>query len=331
VVLTIKDNGCEFYRPIPEWINYLIELGYTWVDHNDTNKRRITLISMPCKSNAASFLALGVIRKELENEPTCRYNFLVNNIKILQERSEECLLIDKYGKKWKVSSVDPDNSISVADANYRKLVKRKGKFISNPNGILTSVLLKNYMSDWRIDGYAPVITNESIDRHIYDFFPYCTGVLDLTALHTSSDRTLFLSNVAGKSTTKKNELNNLLFAVNDTKISLSDLLTLNDDDCKIKRLNFCSVRNLDSFSYINSPEQVIADGTQAFLSALDKFKYSDIIGVISRDEPIVNLESALNKINELSRYYQVIDKSGYLDSMKSDVFSSITVKFMERR
>jgi len=331
VVLTIKDNGCEYYRPIPEWINYLIELGYTWMGQDDTNKRKITLISMPCKSNAASFLALGVIRKELENEPTCRYDFLVNNIQTLQKRGEKLLLIDKYGKKWKVSNINSDNSISVIDANYRKFVKRKGNFISNPNGILTSVLLKNYMSDWRIDGYAPVITNDSIDEHIYNFFPYCTGAIDSTALHSSSERTLFLSNVAGKSTTKKNENNNLLFAVGETELSLADLLTLNDDKCKNKRLNFCSVRNLDNFRYINSPEQVIADGSHAFLSALDRFEDSDIIGVISRDEPIVNLESALNKINELSRYYQIIDQSGYLDSMKSDVPSSISVKFMERR
>ncbi|MEH6463887.1 MAG: hypothetical protein V7771_08200 [Shewanella psychromarinicola] len=200
MVLTIKDYGCEYYRPIPEWINYLIKLSYTWMDHNDTNKRRITLITMPCESNAASFLALGVIRKELENEPTCRYNFLVNNIKTLQERSESFLLIDKYGKKLKIPSVNPDNSISVTDANYRKLAKRKGNFISNQNGMLTSFLLKNYMSDWRVDGYAPVITNYSIYRHIYDFFRVIVPV----ALNAACDRILLRDRTANRSPISRN-------------------------------------------------------------------------------------------------------------------------------
>jgi hypothetical protein len=45
------------WRPVPEWANFLIRLGYGWP--TKTGQRGIALVSMPCDSPAAYLIGLG--------------------------------------------------------------------------------------------------------------------------------------------------------------------------------------------------------------------------------------------------------------------------------
>lgn len=331
--MTFKENGDKYYRQIPVWVECMIRFGYYWTCNESAapvKKRRLALISMPCKSIAAPLIALGTVRRELEYGKVSHFDYLVNSIKSLQSVTKDIILVDQHGKKWKLSSINRDRSISVYDARYREYVKRKGKTVPNPNGIVTSVILEQYLSGWRIEGLPPVLTSKSIDSYIYRHLSGCSGVIEEANLQTSFEQTLLLSDAVGKSTQSRGELEDVWFSLNERKTSLSELLTLNGSNDKIQRLVFSSLRSFNNSSLTSTPAQVIADGSLSFLLALDRFRDSDVVGIISRDEQVANLDLVLDKLNELSRYYQVIDNIRQF-SIKDQFPLSVSARFMERR
>lgn len=333
VNMAFKENGDKYFRQMPAWVECMIRFGYRWTnDGNETpaRKRRLALISMPCKSVAAELVALGVLRRELEYGQVSNFDRLVNGIKYFQNITEDITLVDQHGKKWRFSKINSNRSISVYDAKYRQYVKIKGKTVPNPNGIVTSMILEQYLSGWRIDGLPPVLTSESIDSHFYNDIAGCTGLIEENNLQTSSEQTLLLSDSVSISTVSRRELDDVWFSLNERQASLSELLTLNESKDKIQRLVFSSLRSIGNSSFTRTPGQIIADGSHSFLLALDRFRDSDVVGVISRDEPPANIDSIFNKINELSRYYRKVNSLE--QSVVKDHFPlSIAVLFMERR
>lgn len=51
------------WQPVPSWADFLIRCGFAWANGGD--KRRISVISMPCESAGAGLVALGAIRRRL--------------------------------------------------------------------------------------------------------------------------------------------------------------------------------------------------------------------------------------------------------------------------
>lgn len=331
--ITFKENAHTTYCQIPSWVEGMIQFGYRWT--NDENidfvkKRRLSIISMPCKSVAAPLVALGALRKELEYGHVSNFDQLVSSISSVRHSTEDIILVDQYGKKWKLLKVNCDRSISVYDAKYRKYIKRQGKTVPNPNGIVSSVILEQYLYGWRIEGLPPVLSYNALDSYFYNNLMDCHGLINESSLQTSLDKTLLLSDTVSQSAQVRRELDDVLFSYAEREVSLSELLTVNRSNNKIQRLVFSGSRSLNNTNFTNVPSQVIADGTHCFLLALERFRNSDVIGVISRDEPIDNIEVISNKMNELSRYYQVID--GFEHSFMNINFPlSICMRFLERR
>lgn len=313
------------YDYIPVWVKSMIRLGYEWSRDRSPWKGRVCFVSMPCKSVAAAFIVLGALRKDLEKkdanninghfESLCRARDAFYNS---PEIYDGCVR-DKRNKKWKFFYRE-DGSLFVEDANYKKVVKRKGRMVQNPNGPVRQLITKDAATDWRLDGDAVIEIKEAsagLNKTDYKKIPGCTGLIDDNNLRKSYKGLLFVGDGKEKDSIYMRNIYDVKFGDNGQQISLGDLLTLHPSSNGVTRANFCNHSKVESQS--KDHYLVVADGHSAILKALTHFSNSDIIGVYSRDDAIDGLMTIANRLGEIGRYYSRLEDSEFSGNFPSCV------------
>jgi hypothetical protein len=294
-------------------------------------RRRIGVISMPCRSVCAGLISLGAIRRDLEREEanyiSGHYEALhrAANTSLQSSETSQVLVVDKNEKKW-IFSEAMDGLIKVNDASYKTMVKRKGKLIPNPNGPTSTCITKANATDWRLEGF-PVVESQDFDADLieadYSFIPGCEGGIHTPNLSRSYGGVLLVGAAEGKDSEYVKSLQATKIGQEERLISLADLLTLHPGRAEIQRVDFCSQQNLEIKK--GSYHLVIADGALAFHRAVQCFKDSDIVGVVSRDEPADNIISVAAKLDDLERFYNPIEECHEFGSLNG----VIGVRMME--
>lgn len=316
------------YVSVPSWVNTLIKFGYHWDNAKDiSGKRKIGIVTTPCESTSASFIALGLLRKYLEVESAndCDFQF-----RLLQEASEsfsnktsanaeDGCVHDHLGKKWLFScEQDIPWTITVYDALYKAKVKRKGKYIDNPGGPCKCFIHKGNASQWRLPWQHVIHTNDdkhSLQRSIYqDLFPYFGNEILESNLARSYSGLLMVGDGLSANTAYMKKLRSIAFNHNGVWLSLPDLLTIEQTKNSVARMKFETTQRLNDMA--SDHITVVADGARAFMASVSKFKKSDVIGIISRDEPEDNLESVNELLATMKRYYTATEPK-FIISLKA--------------
>jgi len=319
---------------LPQWADGLIQLGYNWSRGRAPWKRRIGVISMPCSSVGAPLIALGAVRKDLERdnanniyghfESLCR----ARDVYLADKSNSKGVVIDSSTpkhKKWKFFG-GSSSEISVIDSSYKEEVRRKGVLVPNPNGPCKRFITEGNSRCWKFEGEQVVETSDlqsQILKEDYSGFPWAEEAIKDVNLSRSYSGLLLVGDGEGFETKYMQEVYSIKFIKGEQSVSLGKLLTLHPKGSDISRLVFSNHKAIEY--YKGSHYLVIADGGSSFLKALSCFKESDVLGVISRDEPTQTLESIASKLAEIRRYYRDTDAEWH----SYDAPPSISSLFME--
>jgi hypothetical protein len=320
------------YKEVPKWVLAMFRLGHTWERERAPWKRRIGVVSMPCKSIAAPIVALGALIRDLERvnanninghfDSLCRARngYLENSV------TSDINVIDSRGGKFNFCGSVGDENITVFNSNYKEHVRRKGRLIPNPNGPCKSFITLDNASLWKLEG-EPIIESKNVDTMLdikgYQLIHgYGRSILNEN-LQRSYTGLLLIGDGEGRDTEYMQRIYGAKFQINEHQLSLGNLLTLHPTANEVTRIAFCNNRKIVP----NGKEHylVIADSASAFTKALSNYKFSDVLGVYSRDEPNENLVNIGNVLGELSRYY-----TGPKDCIPNEYLpNSITAWFLE--
>lgn len=322
------------YEKIPQWVNNLLAFGYEWKGSSITGKRRIAVISMPCESLGAPLIAIGAIRKDLEdknaNNLQGHFEYLIrtrNNL--TAEEKNNCILLDEAGKKWKFSDDYSPETISLIQANYSNFVLRKGRQIANPVGPVSRTVYPSLAKSIRLNTDSKVeecTVGRQLSEEDYNLLTQFAGTIVKENLSRSFSGVLLIGKAFGKDSKYSANLYDTYFYGREHIVSLGTLLTYHHNrDRPISRLSFCNFGDVERQS--QEHYLVIADGSRAFCSALQYFRHSDIIGVCSRDEPMLSLASLEDQLTSMTRHYGENTDSQLLQFATK----SISIRICEKR
>lgn len=317
------------YSEVPQWVRTMINFGYTWKKDTSRKGRKVALISTPCKSPSAALITLGSIRGDLEkpdaNLAVGYFEFLKGRLQRLLELDQDVFLINEYGHKWILSSIESDEFIRVLDSGYRNYVKRNGKKIKNPNGRSESFIGAHNAKKWRILGDPLVESIGELDSTIYNLIVDDAGEIFEKNLKSSWLNTLYVGKASGVDTEYWKYLESISFKTENVSANLIELLTMTPDKSSLKRIRYSTAANVSESNYGCS--LIIADGVKAFLNSIDSQRQSDVIGVISRDEDPGAIQSVVTKLSDMNRYYVSYENK----KMSSAFPPTIACKLFERR
>lgn len=314
--MSLEYTECEkTFHTVPRWVNSLIQYGYYWGLSSPDQKRRIGVVTTPCESTSAGLIALGLLRRGLENDSAndrdFHFDLLLKACRhSLAKRShgdkKTDFVFDHKGKKWLFSDEQTSSEmISVYDASYKETIKRKNKVIPNPNGPCFSTIHRGNSSQWRLESQHVVETcdaTRSLSMSVYqDIFPYFENEIIEDNLATSYSGTLMVGGGLSAKSDYMKKLRSVGFRLNGITHSLPELLTIEQAKNSVSRMRFDTTQRLEKVSCESST--VIADGSKAFMSSISRFRDSDVIGVISRDEPTQNIEDISELLASMKRYY----------------------------
>lgn len=311
----------ELYDEVPHWVAAGLSIGYKW---ELGGTRRIALLSMPCDSEIAGFLALGALRKDLERSTA---NYLDTHFDLLVKR---CLKRDSLRKSnensdWDIRHVDGTywhfveydseaDAIVVKNAKHREHLKRKGKRISNPHGICNRFLMRGSALEWQLRGFPvpqSMKSAKSLNYLDYQSIPFTNGDILKENLSCSYEGLVLVGSGAARDSKYMQKFDSTGFYIDERRLSLGDLLTLHQESQNIARLRFLNERKED-VNELYPASLVIADGINAFLNASEWFIDCDIIGVCSRESTTEAIMQLKDFLNDKARYYKDIDTSQFL-------------------
>lgn len=327
----------ELYDEIPHWVAAGLSIGYRW-EFGVT--RRIALLSMPCDSEIAGFLALGALRKDLERSTA---NYLDTHFDLLVKR---CLKRDSLRKSnensdwdirhvdgtyWHFVEYDPKaDAIVVKNAKHREHLKRKGKRISNPHGVCNRFLMRGSALEWQLHGFpVPQSIKSAKPMNFLDYqnIPFTSGDILKENLSCSYEGLVLVGSGTAHDSKYMQKFDSTGFYIDKRRLSLGDLLTLNQESQNITRLRFLNERK-EYVDELYPASLVIADGINAFLNASEWFIDCDIIGVCSRESTTEAIMRLKDFLNDKARYYKDIDTSQFLiDKAPSGMF----LRVMQRK
>lgn len=327
----------ELCDEIPQWVAAGLSIGYRW---EQGESRRIALLSMPCDSEIAGFLALGALRKDLERSTA---NYLDTHFDLLVKK---CLKFDSSQKSnlnsdwdirhvdgtyWHFVEYDPNSdAIIVKNAKHRELVKRKGKRIHNPHGICNRYLMRSSALEWQLRGFPMPQSKKSaksLNYFDYQNIPFTNGDILKENLSCSYEGLVLVGSGAARDSQYMQKFYSTGFYIDERRLSIGDLLTLHQESQNITRLRFHNERK-EAVDELYPASLVIADGISAFLNASEWFSDCDIIGVCSRDSTSEAIMQLKDFINDKARYYKDIDTSQHLLDKAPD---GMLLRIMQRR
>jgi hypothetical protein len=301
------------WRPVPEWANFLIRLGYGWP--TTTGQRRIALVSMPCDSPAAYLVGLGSLIRDLGSPAATNvsghYDALLRHARQYLNHCRSCesrcfpdlkgcgyaaeasgRLRDKNGKVYEISPW--------TDFKSKKLV------VAIPNG--TWQVWPQRALDLQTKGQPPARLAHPAGALAQEpYIAIVPGTEIVPANLRESYSGICVAGRRGGEAASREVCASIRFLTGNIEYALPQLLTIQgwSDAAGISRMNFFNIRTDRVDSEALSPALAVADGDASFLKVLThpEFQNADIIGVMHRTIDRERLDAVGHKIASLRQWY----------------------------
>jgi hypothetical protein len=309
------------WKPIPQWVDYLIRLGMGWPS-NVSGRRRIALVSMPCDSPAAGLIALGSIIRDLGN---LNANDIDGHFDHLLRYSQQYLENCRFcGPNCKPDITRCGYIERATGRLYSPLYPRKPFIISDKTDLKKRKLAwhysfgrgksgvqfpnPKYAKNWYIDGHPPVQLDSLRGQLLAS--PYSHLIKDATILSQnlclSWSGLCLAGRVRGEAATREIYAS-IRFRNGIDEHSLTDLLTVHGWSHResISRMIFFNPRTDQLDRRCSPPALVVADGDTCLLKVLiyTEFQRSDVLGVIHRTIERDSLEAIGSRMIGLRQWY----------------------------
>jgi hypothetical protein len=281
------------WQDIPQWANFLMTFGYWWPQRGSVN-RRIALISMPCDSAAAGLVALGAMRKFLEDPDA---NDISLHLQRIRNEPNRELLHRNHGR-MKFRFDGDFNGLPVIIQISQPRNDRR------PNNTRITFHPKDVR--FQDEPFVEVINgNELSYGTIYRGLVNQGGdILETNLLKTYSGVCL-AGRIMGENKTH-DIMSGIQFSSGALSVGLDQLLSVHDwSREKISRVSFFNSRTKKRDRETAPPSLVVADGDRAFLTVIDHnlFSQSNIIAIIDRTVERDRLEPISQTMPSKSQWY----------------------------
>jgi hypothetical protein len=303
------------WKPIPQWVDFLIRLGFSWPSAVG-GQRRIALVSMPCDSSAAYFIALGALIRDLgHRDATDVFGHYKALLRFARQYLDDCkscevrcqpetkrcgyageaagLLRDKNRKQYLVSQCTDFRT------NSLKVEIKNGVWQVGPKRAL----------DLQIEGQPRARLADSAGALSAE--PYRALLPEAPVVETNLRESYSGLCLAGRATGKaasQKVCAAIRFQNGASEHTLPQLLTIQGwtEQINISRMSFFNCRTEQLDSYALPPALVVADGDTSFLKVLGRkeFQHSDVIGAYDRCIERERLEALAGKLASLRQWYR---------------------------
>lgn len=324
--MQISEDSGKSWHDIPDWVNFFLKQGEDWVANLGTRGRTIRIISMPCRSHAASLITLGAVSRCLcEQEATDRSRHLDNlfsyakqylhhckacRFKPCNPKTANCGYISEATGKIRLSSRQVNNRYISEKTDFINRI-----FVYQQGAVTVSTFIDSpRLLDFYPEHGIPLsegIKGDALDATGYvDIFPDIIPIND--NLSTSFSGLCLAGTPRGRAEAKRFYSN---FLFKRTKInSLVNFLPINgwSERLKVSRLVYLNTHGGMDYSHQpNNPYLVIADGASAFMKILNEkhLENSDIIAVVTRDGKGESDKLLHATLEGLSQWYQSTESS----------------------
>lgn len=319
MLLEFSEGKCG-WKPVPNWVSFLLHFGYNWPTKIPV-QRRIAILSMPCDSAAAGLITLGAMVRDLGNPQA---NEKDGHARRLAEHATQylqhcrtctlepcaptvrgCGLIHRSDGILK--SIQPDY------AHLRYAITKLGPdsdcpFWLRPNfrgGNMCPTVEE--LKEFFINGESPPEIHLSAAG--LSGARYNSLLQNPTIVPENLRRSfggLCMAGRAGGENLTKQTCGNLRFRNDCGEFSLGETLTISGWSAEVvSRVSFFNPRTgrLDRNTVL--PSLVVADGDTSFLKAASKaeFQQSDIIGIIDQTLERDRLEAVGLKLAHFAQWY----------------------------
>ena len=303
------------WRPAPKWVEFLVRFGYGWRDQ-ESNQRRIAVVSMPCDSPAAGLIVLGALVRDLG-------------------RTEATNLTGHYHALLQYAS-QYLRACAICDVRCRPELKRCG-YVAEASGLLRHSQRKGPFQITAIkdSGALGIVTRH--DGGTWQFTPKSAvnlridgdplpklingeGALPASAyeqiidgaqivsqnVRESFSGLCFAGRATGKSATHA-ACASIRFKCEGLEYGLPELLAVHgwSSSNRVSRVNFFNSRTEEIDRPGPETALVVADGDASFLKVIDlpQFQRSDVIGVINRSVDRERSETVGNRLVGLRQWF----------------------------
>jgi len=319
--LLFSENKLE-WMPIPKWAEFMIKLGCFFSLKAEKNKRRISIISMPCESPSAGLVALGALIGDLGKEDA-------NDVDAHFEK------IASYGKQYLGSCKECTNVCypEIKNCGYQKhsTGELRSPSLSREKVKITNVLKESIqwskktkrrdgeqkyaivtasrekIKKYHIKDEPPVLWAESMKKlphHIYN--ELLTGTSFLTKnLSMTYSGLCFAGRVGGEKASLE-ICSSVKMRYGHEDFLLSEVMTISGWTKEtVSRMSYFNTRTMNLDRKVGCPHLVVADGASAFHKAIDypEFRDSNILAVIKRTDTRTNHDLVNLKLASIGQWY----------------------------
>jgi hypothetical protein len=290
------------WQPIPSWADFLIRCGFAWADGRD--RRRISVVSMPCESAGAGLVALGAIRRRLALDDANDSLSHFQRIEKLAGRREGETFLRHHTIKGRFR-LDGKDQRGLVWVRREPAGAADNSTHSGPPRV---VILSSNANEWRFEREAPTQAIQGAGlpygRFYEELIEGATAPLE-SNLKQSDSGICLAGRVTGESASRS-VVAALRFESHGQVADLAQLLTVHRwSPDTVSRVAFFNSRTGQLDRSIGSTDFVVADGDLAFLKVLEaaEFRHSDVVGVIHRAVERDRLESVGTKLADLAQWY----------------------------
>jgi len=291
-------EGGKRWEQLPDWASFMVDVGYGWPLFGAPG-RRIALVSTPVDSTAAGLVALGALRRQLEDPRASDVEKHFERILELSRRKGGVVLTS-IGKGYKGKFLLEGSSSD--EIHWATKCSGSGERIT---------VLRGQAAAWQIDGEpkievgGPSLMPNSV---LYENLMPTGGDIFVQNLRRSDSSICLAGRVGGELPAKSHFARVLLRPGPSLEaLDLAQILTINEwSNSPTSRMLYFNSRTGNIDRATRSPMLVVADGIDAFLRALDFefFQRSDVVGVVCRETSGDKLDMLKSKMFSLLQWFQ---------------------------
>lgn len=333
--MEISEDAGRSWREMPPWVDYFLKLGIGWETNKGSRGRVIRIISMPCRSHAASLVALGAVMRDLaSNDSNDRSRHIDALFSYAKQHFEHCrsckikpcnpklrrcgFFAEATGQlRLRGKQVNHRYLSEKTDFKNRIFVYKERKVTAGREHYVEATMTADSprLFDHYPEGGVPLtdgVKSDPLDKSDYTFIPGSPEPLEAN-LHTSFSG-LCLAGDPGFGRAESKRYYSKFHFRNGRQASISDLLPISGWGVrKVARLIFFNTRSQGSYSQepIN-PYLVIADGVGSLLRSLDerRINNSDVIAIVNRDCQSAADEVLGATLSGLQQWYEKTEPLG---------------------
>jgi hypothetical protein len=326
IPIDISEDSGLTWEKMPQWVEYFIELGIMWPRKVSGPRRKIRIISMPVKSPAAGLVALGAFVADLSdsaaNDKSRHYDVLLGYAQQYLSRCKNC----KLRCRPDLTNCGYTSESTGVLRNVNKL--REKYYVQKETNLLTKDLRLATRQDgtgvkigfyspegshnYYIDGGAPLSLGGSTNWYDSDPIKEIFHQNFFNDNFKTSYSALCYAGVASGEAATQSDLAKFIFKTSKNK-SLAELLPIygwDNGNTELSRVIYYNSRGKGTFSQpVNSPNLIIADGTDALNSVLSQHKKlgeADIIAIVNRIIERDKMEEFSDRLDSLTQWYEKI-------------------------